>query len=81
MSKKTDVIYNLPAEVELVEGQEYHHCTCNLSQNMPFCDGAHVGTDFVPIAFTAKKSGKVYLCQCQKSEELPYCDGTHKGCS
>ncbi len=79
MSKKLDVIYTSPAKVELIKGQEYHHCTCNLSKNMPFCDGAHVGTDFVPIAFIAKKSGTAHLCQCQNSDNLPYCDGSHSG--
>jgi len=71
--------YTIPAETKLIKGEEYHHCTCNLSVNMPFCDGAHVGTDFLPITFIAKKSGVAHLCQCQKSKDLPYCDNSHQG--
>ena len=48
-----------------------------LSQNQPLCDGSHLTTDFQPVAFTAEKSGTVYLCGCKKTGRKPYCDGSH----
>ena len=66
---------SIPVEVE--EGKKYFFCSCGSSQNQPFCDGAHSGTEFNPIAFTAEKSGIAYFCQCKRSGKVPYCDGTH----
>lgn len=66
-----------PSKVELEEGKKYAFCTCGLSQNQPFCDGKHGGTEFVPIVFTAEESKTAYLCQCKKTGNAPYCDGAH----
>jgi|TARA_B110000116_G_scaffold271452_1_gene292217 CDGSH-type Zn-finger protein len=66
---------SIPVEVE--EGKKYFFCACGSSQNQPFCDGAHSGTEFGPIAFTAEKTGTAYFCQCKRSGKVPYCDGTH----
>lgn len=63
--------------VELEEGKDYWFCTCGLSQNQPFCDGAHKGTAFKSMKFTAEKTGKAWLCQCKHSTKQPFCDGTH----
>jgi len=69
---------NKPAAVTLNKGDEYHFCMCGKSNNQPFCDGSHVGSDFTPKTFTAEESGEAYLCQCKHSANLPFCDGTHK---
>lgn len=67
-----------PAKVGLTKGNEYYFCTCGRSNNQPFCDGSHAGTDFKPKLFTPEESNDAYLCQCKHSANLPYCDGTHK---
>lgn len=63
--------------VELEEGKDYWFCTCGLSANQPFCDGAHKGTGFKSLKFTADKTGKAWLCQCKHSQKQPFCDGSH----
>ena len=66
-----------PIPVEVEEGKKYFFCSCGASQSQPFCDGAHSGTEFSPIAFVAEKTGTAYFCQCKASGKVPYCDGSH----
>lgn len=66
-----------PVSVELTEGQTYYFCTCGRSDNQPFCDGSHSGTEFSPKGFEAERTGLHFLCACKRSENTPYCDGTH----
>lgn len=66
-----------PAKVEVEEGKKYAWCSCGLSENQPFCDGKHKGTDFVPVVFTAEKSELCYFCQCKHSGKGMLCDGAH----
>ena len=66
---------SIPVDVE--EGKKYFFCYCGSSKNQPFCDGAHSGTEFSPIAFVAEKTGTAYFCQCKRSGKVPYCDGSH----
>jgi glutamate synthase domain-containing protein 2 len=68
---------NKPVKVTLEQGQKYFFCTCGRSNNQPFCDGSHAGSDFTPKAFTAEKSGDASLCQCKQTNDAPFCDGTH----
>ncbi|PCI79051.1 MAG: glutamate synthase [SAR86 cluster bacterium] len=75
---KPIVTDNKPVKIETTEGEEYYFCTCGRSNNQPFCDGSHAGTEFKPKPFTAESSGDAYLCQCKHSASLPFCDGTHK---
>lgn len=74
---KPVVADNKPKEVEVKEGEEYFFCTCGLSDNQPFCDGSHQGTDLSPKGFTAEKTEKAALCQCKQTGNAPFCDGTH----
>ena len=69
---------NKPKQVTLNKGKEYYFCSCGQSNNQPFCDGSHAGTDFIPIAFTAEQEGEAHLCLCKHSANKPYCDGTHQ---
>jgi glutamate synthase domain-containing protein 2/CDGSH-type Zn-finger protein len=68
---------NQPIAVQLAAGEEQHWCACGQSQNQPFCDGSHVGTDFTPVAFTPDAAGEAYLCACKRTGNPPYCDGSH----
>ena len=68
-----------PYAVDIEEGKSYYWCTCGLSQNQPFCDGAHKGSGMKSHCFTAEASGKVYLCGCKSSKNPPFCDGSHMG--
>jgi len=80
--KKPDmkpIVANIkPAKIMLAKGQEYYVCACGRSNNQPFCDGSHAGTDFKPKSLVAEANGDVYLCQCKHSANFPFCDGTHK---
>jgi glutamate synthase domain-containing protein 2 len=67
-----------PKKVSLNQDEEYYFCTCGRSNNQPFCDGSHAGTNFKPKAFTAQESGDAYLCQCKHTANSPFCDGSHK---
>ena len=65
-----------PYGVELEPGT-YWWCSCGRSQNQPFCDGSHQGTDFSPVKFELTEARKVWLCGCKKTADAPFCDGTH----
>lgn len=69
---------NKPVPVTLNKDEEYYFCTCGRSQNQPFCDGSHAGTEFTPKAFTVEQDGEAYLCACKHTGNAPFCDGTHK---
>lgn len=45
-----------PIAVELEAGKTYYWCTCGKSENQPFCNGAHKGGEFAPMAYTAPES-------------------------
>jgi CDGSH-type Zn-finger protein/mannose-6-phosphate isomerase-like protein (cupin superfamily) len=66
-----------PFLVELEAGASYLWCACGRSAKQPFCDGAHVGSPFRPMRFTAKVTGEVVLCGCKHTHSPPFCDGTH----
>ncbi|MBZ0273374.1 CDGSH iron-sulfur domain-containing protein [bacterium] len=65
-----------PAVLELEPGT-YKWCACGDSQNQPFCDGSHRGTEFSPRVVELTEKKRVALCQCKHSGNKPYCDGTH----
>ena len=75
MSEPT-IAYKKPTVLELAPG-DYFWCSCGNSQNQPFCDGNHQGTDFAPKKFTLEEKQKVALCLCKHSQNPPYCDGSH----
>ncbi len=43
-----------PYVVEL-ELKDYWWCACGRSQNQPFCDSSHKGTEFKPVKFTVNE--------------------------
>lgn len=61
-----------------MEAGTYFWCACGLSQNQPFCDGSHKGTDFVPQKVEITEKKMVSWCACKYSKRNPFCDGSHK---
>ena len=66
-----------PYTVDVETGKKYAWCACGRSENQPFCDGSHSGTEFAPVMFEAEKSETVYFCGCKRTGDAPRCDGTH----
>lgn len=62
---------------EVKAGQRYLWCRCGRSKAQPFCDGSHVGTGLLPVAFVADRNEEVIFCGCKHSGAAPFCDGTH----
>ncbi|MEM8906274.1 MAG: CDGSH iron-sulfur domain-containing protein [Bacteroidota bacterium] len=67
-----------PLPLELEAGKKYAWCACGLSTTQPLCDGAHRGTNFAPVIFTAEENKTAYLCTCKHSANPVFCDGTHQ---
>ena len=76
MSEPTRVS-DTPFPIEVESGKSYFWCACGRSQNQPFCDGAHKGTDFTPVKYEATESKIVYFCGCKSTASQPLCDGSH----
>lgn len=69
---------DVPKKVELEAGKTYYWCACGRSENQPFCDGSHKGSEFTPVKFTPEETKSRSLCMCKETKKAPYCDGTHR---
>jgi CDGSH-type Zn-finger protein len=78
--KKGKVVEKVPTMVDLENGKTYAWCSCGLSGNQPWCNGAHKGSEFAPEVFKADKDRKAAICLCKQTSNPPYCDGSHKDC-
>jgi len=76
MMSNPNIADKKPAVLELEPGT-YYWCRCGYSQKQPFCDGAHQGTDFVPLTMKVQEKQRVALCNCKYTNNSPYCDGSH----
>ena len=65
-----------PFIVDLEPGT-YYFCACGKSANLPYCDGAHQGSDIGPHQVEITEARKVGICKCRQSSTAPFCDGTH----
>ena len=45
-----------PQIEQLEEGKTYAWCTCGKSENQPWCNGAHKGSEFTPKIFKEEES-------------------------
>jgi CDGSH-type Zn-finger protein len=66
-----------PIGIDVEAGKVYWWCRCGRSQRQPFCDGAHKGSDFSPLKYTAAETGQVWFCVCKATASPPLCDGSH----
>lgn len=71
------VAQKAPIPVEVEEGKSYFWCVCGKSAKQPFCDGAHQGTEFTPMKWTAEETKRVFFCACKHTAGQPLCDGSH----
>ena len=67
-----------PYKVEVEAGKQYFWCACGASQNQPFCDGSHKGSEFTPVKYRAESAKAVFFCGCKQTAGAPLCDGSHK---
>ncbi len=75
-TKKPHIVKKSAMSVKLMPGK-YYFCTCGKSNDQPFCDGQHEGTDFSPKRFKISEPGQHYMCLCKHSKNMPFCDGAH----
>ena len=74
---KPNIAQKAPFPVQVEEGKSYSWCTCGKSEKQPFCDGAHKGTDFLPLRYKAAETTKVFFCGCKHGKNGALCDGSH----
>jgi CDGSH-type Zn-finger protein len=74
---KLPVVAARKPAVLVLEPGRYAWCTCGLSNEQPWCSGAHGGTGWTTLFFTVEEKKRVALCQCKHTKTPPYCDGTH----
>lgn len=56
----------------------YYWCACGKSNNQPFCNGSHKGSEFTPMHVEIAEEKKVAWCGCKHSAKKPFCDGAHR---
>jgi CDGSH-type Zn-finger protein len=74
--KEPKIAAKSPKMVTLEPGTHFW-CACGKSNNQPFCDGSHRGTEFTPVMFKIDEKKDAWLCRCKHTGNKPYCDGTH----
>jgi CDGSH-type Zn-finger protein len=72
-----NIVQKAPFKVAVEAGKKYYWCSCGLSKNQPFCDGAHKGTGLKSVMFEATESKVLNFCGCKHSKNGALCDGAH----
>ena len=62
-------------KIECQPGKHYI-CTCKKSNNYPYCDGNHKGTQFSPECVEVTEPKSLFVCGCEKSKNGIHCDGS-----
>ncbi|WP_430972272.1 CDGSH iron-sulfur domain-containing protein [Sunxiuqinia rutila] len=65
-----------PIMMEMQPGT-YYWCACGKSNNQPFCDGSHKGSEFTPKEVKIEEVQSVFWCRCKQTSNPPFCDGSH----
>lgn len=73
---KGKVAAKSPIMMEMQPGT-YYWCACGRSNNQPFCDGSHKGTEFTPKEVKIEEVQTVFWCRCKQTDNPPFCDGSH----
>lgn len=74
-----NIAQRAPFPVEVEAGRRYFWCACGRSQDQPFCDGSHEGSEFMPVRYEAEEDTTLFFCGCKHTGGAPLCDGTHNG--
>jgi len=75
--EKGIVAGKVPQMEQLEEGKNYAWCACGKSENQPWCNGAHAGSEISPKIFKTDESKTAAVCMCKQTKNPPYCDGSH----
>lgn len=67
-----------PKRITVQAGESHFFCRCGLSEDQPFCDGAHEDTPTEPLEHTFEEGGTYSICACGKTQTPPFCDDSHK---
>lgn len=78
MSDTPRIAQKAPFPIDVEDGKSYFWCACGKSQNQPFCDGSHKGSEFSPVKYQAEEAKRVFFCGCKQTSNSPLCDGSHK---
>ena len=63
--------------VDLKKGKSNYWCSCGKSNNQPFCDRSHKGTEFNSNIYKAEETEKMFFCTCKQTNNQPFCDGSN----
>ena len=75
--KQPKVAGKTPQVIQLEKGKTYAWCTCGKSEKQPWCNGAHMGSEFTPKVLQSEESKTAAICMCKHTKNPPYCDGSH----
>ena len=73
---KPKIAQKAPFVMEVTPGK-YAWCSCGESNNQPYCDGSHKGTEFTPNIEEVTETKTVAWCGCKNSANGSFCDGSH----
>ena len=57
--EKAKVAGKVPQIEQVEKGKTYAWCACGKSENQPWCNGAHAGSEFAPKLFKEEEFKKI----------------------